>query len=317
MSKLSSNEQLKAWLRIAKYFRLAMTKGQRRFLLASVVLHIVVVILLSWSWNSTEAVKTYVIPNSIEARVLTAEEVDRLPFKQKQRQLELDKAKQEKQKALKKKQALAKKKKLEEAKRKKDAEKKAAQKKAAEQKKLQLKKQEALKKKQTAEKQKAEQARKLAAQRKAEELAAKRKQDAKKDVDRLKALSELRQQKLREQRLAERLKGIEDLKAANVDAEPVFDVDEKTRYLSIIRNRIESRWRKPPNAVGSYVVMRIQLCASGELSSVDIIDSSGNDALDQSALRAVKAVNKFEVPKDTAFFEKYFRSFQMSFRPED
>lgn len=101
-NKPSGSERFNQWLGMAKYVREALTKGHRRYLVASVGVHLLVVIVMTWSWSSTEAVKTYVIPQSIEARVLTAEEVDRLPYKKKQR-LEREALEKKRQDDLKKK----------------------------------------------------------------------------------------------------------------------------------------------------------------------------------------------------------------------
>ena len=319
INKPTGSERFKQWLGLANYAREALTRGQRRYLVASVAVHLLVVILMTWSWSSTEAVKTYVIPKSIEARVLTSQEIDQLPYKKKQRaeqdakeKRRLEELRKKKEEQKKKEQA---KKRAEEERKRKEAKKEAERKKAIVEQK---------KKQQELEKQKAE---KAARDRQSKEEAAlkerqqkelaKQRELERQEVDKLKQLADERKQKLREQQLAERLKGIEDLKAAEDSDEPVFDVDEKTRYLSIIRSRIESRWHKPPNSEGYNVVLRIELFPSGELSSAAVIKTSGNSALDESALRAVRAVGKFEVPSEQAFFEKYFRSFQMSFKPSD
>ena len=318
INKPSGSERFQQWLGMARHVREALTKGQRRYLVASIAVHLLVVVLMTWSWSSTEAVKTYVIPKSIEARVLTSEEVDRLPYKKKQR-MEQEALKKKRQDDLRKKQQAQKKKELAKKKAEAERKRKAAAKKEAERKKLLADKKKQQVEKERAEKQKREQKVKeeLAKTEKERLEKTKRQEQAKKEVEKLKKLAEAREQALREQRLAERLKGIEDLKSAEQTDEPIFDVDEKTRYLSIIRSRIESRWHKPPNSEGSSVLLRIELFPSGELSRVAIINSSGNSALDESALRAVRAVNKFEVPTEQAFFEKYFRSFQMSFKPSD
>ena len=318
-NKPSGSVRLQQWLSMTKYVREALTKGQRRFLAASVGVHLLVVILMTWSWSSTEAVKTYVIPQSIEARVLTSEEIDRLPYKKKQR-LEREALEKKRQDDLKKKKQAQKKKELAKRKAEEERKRKAAAKKQAERKKLvaDKKKQQQLEKDRAEKKRREQQAKeKLASAEKERQQKARQQEQAQKEVEKLKQLAEAREQTLREQRLAERLKGIEDLKAAERTDEPVLDVDEKARYLSIIRSRIESRWHKPPNSGGSSVLLRIELFPSGELSKVSIINSSGNSALDESAVRAVRAVNKFEVPTEPAFFEKYFRSFQMSFKPSD
>lgn len=321
MTKTDGTTKLKNWLSMLGYLKQAIAKGHRRYLVASIAVHVVVVILMTWSWSSTEAVKTYVIPQSLEARVLASEEVDRLPYKQKQRQ-DAEAAKKKQADELKRKneakrqRELAKKKAAEERKRKQAlAKQKAKEKEAQKQKVLAAKKKaEDAKKKQEQEKlerQRIEQQKKLAQEKKQAELD---------ESERLDKLVKEREERLREQRLAERLKGIQDLSTpVSSDDEPQLDADEKTRYTSIMRSRIESRWLKPPGATTGdyYVVLRIELFPSGELSSVRVIESSGSSALDQSALAAVRAVNKFEVPTEAAFFDKYFRSFQMSFRPAD
>ena len=319
MTKTDGTTKLKNWLSMLGYLKQAIAKGHRRYLVASIAVHVVVVILMTWSWSSTEAVKTYVIPQSLEVRVLTSEEIDRLPYKQKQRQeVEATKKKQadelKRKNEAKRQRELAKKKAAEERKRKQAlAKQKAKEKEAQKQKVLAAKKKaEDAKKKQEQEKserQRIEQQKKLALEKKQAELD---------ESERLDKLVKEREERLREQRLAERLRGIQELKApTSSNDERQLDADAKTRYLSIIRSRIESRWLKPPGASGDYVVLRIELFPSGELSTVRVIGSSGSTALNQSALAAVRAVNKFEVPKEAAFFDKYFRSFQMSFRPSD
>lgn len=318
MRKSDDTTKLKIWLSMLGFLKQAIEKGHRRYLVASILVHVVVAILMTWSWQSTEAVKTFVIPQSLEARVLTAEEVDRLPYKQKQRQ-EAEAAARERENELKRKneakrqKELAKRKAAEERKKKQELAKKKAREEAQKQKVLAAKKKtEQAKKKQEQErleKQRLEQQKKLAQEKKQTEEA---------ESQRLQKLAKEREELLREKRLAERLKGIQDLSTpVSSDDAPRIDADEKTRYLSIIRSRIESRWLKPLGATGDYVVLRIELFPSGELSNVRVIESSGSSALDQSALAAVRAVNKFEVPSEAAFFEKYFRSFQMSFRPAD
>lgn len=294
---------------VFKQLRLAITKGQRRYLVASIMVHLFVVIAMVWSWDSTEAVKIYSVPPSVQARVLTAQEIDSLPYKKRQ---------QEQQALKKKKEALRKKK---EAQRKKDlARKKAAEEKQRKQKIADKAAKKAAEKKRLQEKNKA-----IAKPEKREppkqvkpvpnkQTAAPSKEELKR-AKRLDDLAKQRQQTIREQRMAERLSALQDLKIDPIDAPVSYDLSERDRYNAIIRSRIESRWFKPPGAEGRVVILQIKLLPTGELSSVAVRSSSGSDALDQSALAAVRAVQKFEVPKESAFFEEYFRSFQMSFKP--
>jgi len=48
-----------------------------------------------------------------------------------------------------------------------------------------------------------------------------------------------------------------------------------------------------------------------------LIESSGYEVFDRSALAAVRKARKFKVPSDTSLFEKQFRSFTLLFKPED
>jgi colicin import membrane protein len=48
-----------------------------------------------------------------------------------------------------------------------------------------------------------------------------------------------------------------------------------------------------------------------------LLESSGSSAFDRSAEQAVKRARRFEVPKDGAIFEQYFRRFTLLFKPED
>ena len=64
-------------------------------------------------------------------------------------------------------------------------------------------------------------------------------------------------------------------------------------------------------------VLRVFLVPTGEVTSVVVEESSGNDAFDQSALLAVRKAERFEVPADSSQFERNFREFTVVFRPED
>ena len=61
----------------------------------------------------------------------------------------------------------------------------------------------------------------------------------------------------------------------------------------------------------------VELVPTGDVVNVTIVSSSGNEAFDRSAEQAVRKVGKFDVPKDSKLFEKYFRRFPVLFNPED
>jgi colicin import membrane protein len=326
MNKKSQAKRLQLWFGIVNILREALAKGHRRYIFASIGVHILVVVLMSWSWHSSDAVKTFEIPSSVQARVLTAAEIDELPYKQRERKQAADQKlkkelelKKKKELEVKKKRAQEKQRKLEaDKKRKQEQDKKRilAEKKKAEALKAEKTKQELERKKQAAETKRLEQQKAEEAARKDAEIQDRVKK-REQELEQLETIAERREQALRDKLLADRLAAMKELNASANNAPVAFDLDEKTRYLSIIKSRIESRWYVPPNSGRSYVVLRIQLLPSGELSSVKVIESSGNAALDQSALAAVRAVNKFEVPKEQRFFDEYFRSFQMSFKPPE
>jgi colicin import membrane protein len=61
----------------------------------------------------------------------------------------------------------------------------------------------------------------------------------------------------------------------------------------------------------------VELVPTGDVVSVTVVLSSGSEAFDRSAEQAVRKVGKFDVPRDSALFEEYFRRFPVLFRPED
>ena len=87
-----------------------------------------------------------------------------------------------------------------------------------------------------------------------------------------------------------------------------------------IRATVINRWTRPPSARnGMVAVLSIQLVPTGEVVGVSVLQSSGNDAFDRSAMTAVERSARFpEVAKlDNTLFEANFRRFQLIFKPED
>jgi TonB family protein len=67
------------------------------------------------------------------------------------------------------------------------------------------------------------------------------------------------------------------------------------------------------------VLLAIQLIPTGEVVSVNVLNSSGSAAFDRSAVNAVEKAGEFPQlqnlpPRE---FEKTFRRFRLLFRPED
>jgi TonB family protein len=89
-------------------------------------------------------------------------------------------------------------------------------------------------------------------------------------------------------------------------------------YVQGIYQLISINWSRPPSARnGMEVRMIVELVPTGDVVAVTVVSSSGNEAFDRSAEQAVRKAGKFDVPKDPAVFEKFFRRLQVNFKPED
>lgn len=109
--------------------------------------------------------------------------------------------------------------------------------------------------------------------------------------------------------------------AESVAAEQTATADEMAAsYAALIQQTVVGYWSRPPSARnGMEVLLAIQLIPTGEVVSVSILQSSGNNAFDRSAVNAVQKAGAFpELQKlPNREFEKTFRRFRLLFRPED
>ncbi|MGY8869095.1 MAG: energy transducer TonB, partial [Pseudomonadales bacterium] len=86
-----------------------------------------------------------------------------------------------------------------------------------------------------------------------------------------------------------------------------------------IQALIERNWRYPSNTRnGMKAKVLIRLFPSGEVDSVEVLQSSGDAAFDKSAEKAVLRVGKFPRVRevDPLFFERELRRVIIEFRPE-
>lgn len=91
-------------------------------------------------------------------------------------------------------------------------------------------------------------------------------------------------------------------------------------YSAIIHNAVARNWVIPPSARnGMTAVLSIRLVPTGEVISVDIIQSSGDAAFDRSVEQAVRQAARFPELQDMSIglFEASFRNLILTFRPED
>src|SRR3546814_20062882 len=86
-------------------------------------------------------------------------------------------------------------------------------------------------------------------------------------------------------------------------------------YTTLFRS-LSAKWQRPPSARnGMEVLLQIQLLPGGDVRSVSILTSSGDKALDASAVSAVENASPLPVPSGELFDK--FRKFSLRFRPED
>ena len=100
----------------------------------------------------------------------------------------------------------------------------------------------------------------------------------------------------------------------------VTDSETVMAYADAIQAAIELHWSRPPSArSGMEVVLRLQLIPTGEVVSVSVLKSSGNDAFDASAINAVHKAGRFPEVADAPaqVFERHLRNIQLVFSPED
>jgi colicin import membrane protein len=126
-----------------------------------------------------------------------------------------------------------------------------------------------------------------------------------------------------EQALERERQAMQESLAQAISSELDFQIavtdDEKAQaYVGQIQREIIHNWSRPPSARnGMQALLKVFLVPTGEVVDVVVIESSGNDAFDRSAVQAVRKAQQFAVPVDSRQFERNFREFSVLFRPED
>jgi len=126
-----------------------------------------------------------------------------------------------------------------------------------------------------------------------------------------------------EQALEKERQAMQESLAEAISSEQDFQIavtdDEKAlAYVGQIQRVIIHNWSRPPSARnGMQALLKVFLVPTGEVVEVVVIESSGNDAFDRSAVQAVRKAQQFAVPADARQFERNFREFSVLFRPED
>lgn len=129
-----------------------------------------------------------------------------------------------------------------------------------------------------------------------------------------------REAEARQQALADAMKDDADALAAAAAADArarqmAAQIGEFTRAID---RKVKSVWRLPPNtAAGMATEMRITLLPGGEVASVLVTRSSGSNALDASAVEAVRRASPLPVPSDPVLFREQFKVLTLKLKSED
>ena len=101
-----------------------------------------------------------------------------------------------------------------------------------------------------------------------------------------------------------------------VDSQAELKAEIKNLVLKI-RQRIEENWVRPPSTRGGMLVkLSLNFNSDGSINSVKILESSGLEKFDISAVEAVKKSSPFSDIKDISKsdFRNYFSSIDFHFR---
>tara|TARA_R110000868_G_scaffold8205_7_gene42754 strand:- start:66507 stop:67304 length:798 start_codon:yes stop_codon:yes gene_type:complete len=155
----------------------------------------------------------------------------------------------------------------------------------------------------------------LALKRKAEKALAVKQQAQKKMakqqqiLEQAKAKQKQLEQQLWQQQLAQEQKQLQAARAKQLKG--IID-----KYKGLIIQAIAQKWIVPDNVSKNLSTqLLIQLAPGGTVINVKLLKSSGNGALDRSAITAVYRASPLPVPNDSAAFSA-FRELQLIVRPE-
>ena len=143
-------------------------------------------------------------------------------------------------------------------------------------------------------------------------LAEQRKQEQERRLAERKRKEEEKRQRI-EDALHDELAAEEQaIAAARAAAE---DDAEISRYVVAIRNRVRQSFTILPGLDGLTCTLRIMLIPGGEVSQVEVMQSSGNATFDRQAENAVRKAAPLPVPANPRLFQQ-LRSISFVFDPE-
>jgi colicin import membrane protein len=174
-------------------------------------------------------------------------------------------------------------------------------------------KRQAEQQRQREEQQRIEQARKAE-----EERQAQARRQAEEEANRRRLAEQQRQQQLEQQRQRAEAEAARQAQANAAAASAENDI--VSQYIGIIQELIQQNWAIPPSARnGMVAVVEIRTTPVGDITSYQVIQSSGDSSFDRSVLQAVARVGNLQELRDlpNAVYERNFRRFNLEFRPED
>jgi colicin import membrane protein len=143
-------------------------------------------------------------------------------------------------------------------------------------------------------------------------LALQKLREASETEDKQDAIDTEVERRLMEQSLAEAIRNEQEFRIA------VTDDERAQAYVGQIQRQIIQNWSRPPSARnGMQALLKVYLVPTGEVVDVVLVESSGNEAFDRSAILAVRKSERFMVPQESREFERNFREFSVLFKPED
>lgn len=91
---------------------------------------------------------------------------------------------------------------------------------------------------------------------------------------------------------------------------------EIDKYKALIIEAISERWIVPQDvAKNIFCQLLVHVAPGGDILSIDLVQTSGDDVLDRSAKTAVLKASPLPVPKDPTLFNN-FRLLKLTVRPE-
>ena len=89
----------------------------------------------------------------------------------------------------------------------------------------------------------------------------------------------------------------------------------RDRYITLLRNKIQNAWIKPPSATpGVDCQVQVTQVTGGEVTAARVTQCNGDAAVRQSIENAVYRASPLPDPPDPALFE---RNFVLRFKPNE